>query len=99
MQVRSLSVAVLGLALASTPAAAEVRLTINGGRVSLTATDATVSQILAEWAKVGQTKSSTASEFPAAGHTRAHRCVRSRRDRNRPPFGGGYLLAPRSRTL
>ena len=47
---------VLGFALTATPAAAEVALAINGGRVSLSAKDATVSQILAEWAKVGQTK-------------------------------------------
>ena len=47
---------VLGLALAATPAAAEVQLTIDGGRVTLSAKNATVGQILAEWAKVGQTK-------------------------------------------
>jgi hypothetical protein len=38
------------------PAAAEVRVTMSGGRVSLLAKNATVGQILAEWAKVGQTK-------------------------------------------
>src|SRR5436305_12131370 len=37
-------------------ASAEVRLTIQDGRVSLTAKDATLRQILAEWARVGQTK-------------------------------------------
>lgn len=41
---------------AAPPAAAEVTLTINGGRVSLSAKNATVAQILAEWARVGQTK-------------------------------------------
>ncbi len=40
----------------SAPASAQVRLAIDDGRVSLAATNATVSQILAEWAKVGQTK-------------------------------------------
>ena len=35
---------------------AEVRLTLHDGVVSLVAKDATVRQILAEWAKVGQTK-------------------------------------------
>jgi len=35
---------------------AEVRLTIRDGAVSLVAVDATVREILAEWARVGQTK-------------------------------------------
>ena len=37
-------------------ASAEVRLTMQDGRVSLTAKDATLRQILAEWARVGQTR-------------------------------------------
>src|SRR5262245_19905248 len=56
MQVRIASAFALTLALTAWPAAAEIQLTINGGRVSLSAQNATVSQILAEWAKVGQTK-------------------------------------------
>jgi hypothetical protein len=40
----------------SSTASAEVQLTIQNGRVSLVAKDATLRQILAEWAKVGQTK-------------------------------------------
>jgi hypothetical protein len=43
------------LAAAST-ASAEVQLTMQNGRVSLVAKDATVRQILTEWARVGQTK-------------------------------------------
>jgi hypothetical protein len=43
-------------AAASTTASADVQLTIQNGRVSLSAKDATLRQILAEWAKVGQTK-------------------------------------------
>lgn len=43
------------IAAAST-ASAEVRLTMQNGRVSLVAKDATVRQILTEWARVGQTK-------------------------------------------
>ena len=38
------------------PASAQVRLSIDAGRVTLNATNATMSQILAEWARVGQTK-------------------------------------------
>ena len=37
-------------------ASADVRLTIQDGRVTLIAKDATVRQILTEWARVGQTK-------------------------------------------
>lgn len=43
------------LVVAST-ASAEVQLTMQNGRVSLVAKDATVRQILTEWARVGQTK-------------------------------------------
>jgi hypothetical protein len=53
---RTTALIVLSLALAATPAAAEVQLTIDGGRVTLSAKNATVGQILAEWAKVGQTR-------------------------------------------
>src|SRR5205823_6221728 len=42
--------------LAAVPARADVQITIHDGVVSLTATDATVRQILAEWGRVGQTK-------------------------------------------
>jgi hypothetical protein len=97
MQVRSLSAAVLGLALLATPAAAEVRLIINGGRVSLWATNATVSQILAEWAKVGQTTIVNGERIPGGPVTleltdvpevdAIEIVLRS---------AGGYLLAPRS---
>ena len=41
---------------ATSTASAEVRLTMQNGRVSLVAKDATVRQILTEWARVGQTK-------------------------------------------
>jgi hypothetical protein len=51
------------LAAAST-ASADVRLTIQGGRVTLIAKDATVRQILAEWERVGQTKVINAERIP-----------------------------------
>src|SRR5215468_9138110 len=45
------------LALTARSAAAEVHVTIDpGGRVTVSAKNATVGQILAEWARVGQTK-------------------------------------------
>jgi hypothetical protein len=47
----------LALSLASVwPAAAQVDLAIRDGRVSLTATNASLRQILAEWERVGQTR-------------------------------------------
>ena len=55
MLATALVVAVLSLAPAS-PAGADVQVTMHNGVVSLTAKDATVRQILAEWARVGQTK-------------------------------------------
>jgi len=42
--------------VAASTASAEVRLTIQDGRVSLVARDATIRQILAEWERIGQTK-------------------------------------------
>ena len=51
--------ALIGVAawlFAVSTASADVRLTMENGRVSLVAKDATVRQILVEWARVGQTK-------------------------------------------
>src|SRR5262245_17252568 len=47
---------VTGMFVAAAPADAQVRLTIADGYVTLDAKDATVRQILAEWARVGQTR-------------------------------------------
>ena len=44
------------LALSASMASAQVDLSIQNGRVTLVATNATVRQVLAEWARVGQTK-------------------------------------------
>src|SRR5437773_12335234 len=49
------SLVAVSLLTAST-AVAEVKVTMQEGRVSLVAKDATVRQILTEWARVGQTK-------------------------------------------
>ena len=53
------------LAAAST-ASADVQITMRDGRVSVIAKDATLRQILAEWAKVGQTKILNADRVPGA---------------------------------
>jgi hypothetical protein len=50
--------------LVASAATAEVRLTMHDGRVTLVAKDATVRQILAEWARVGQTKIVNAERVP-----------------------------------
>jgi hypothetical protein len=53
----SLLFALISLAVVAPPAAAQVHVTINAdGRVTVSAKNATVAQILAEWARVGQTK-------------------------------------------
>jgi hypothetical protein len=51
--VPALTLAAMAWAL---PVRADVELTISNGRVTLLATDATVSEILAAWARVGQTR-------------------------------------------
>src|SRR5262249_1119919 len=56
-----------GLALVlctASAASAEVRLTMKDGRVSIVAGDATVRQILEEWARVGQTKIVNLEKIP-----------------------------------
>jgi hypothetical protein len=52
------------LAGGAAPARADVQLTIQNGRVSLTATGATVREILAEWARVGQTRIINGEKVP-----------------------------------
>ena len=55
--------AAAGLIAAST-ASADVHLTMQNGRVSIVAKDATVRQILTEWARVGQTKIVNVERIP-----------------------------------
>lgn len=59
-----LLVAAFALALAA-PASAEVRVTFADGRVTIVATDATVTEILAEWSRVGGSTFVDADEIPA----------------------------------
>ena len=53
---RTLAATILTSALLAGTAAAEVQFKIADGQVTIAATNATVSQILAEWARVGQTR-------------------------------------------
>ena len=60
--------AVLSLVAAS-PAAADVQITMQGGKVSIVAKDATLRQIMAEWARVGQTKVVNVDRIPGGPMT------------------------------
>src|SRR6266536_4742921 len=62
------SIAALSCLLA-TPAFAEVQLTLQGGRVSIVAKDATLRQILTEWSRVGQTKIVNIDRIPGGPTT------------------------------
>ena len=50
--------------LTASAASAQVQLSLRDGRVTVVATNATVRQILAEWARVGQTKIVNAERIP-----------------------------------
>ena len=50
--------------LAVSPAAADVQITMQDGKVSIVAKDATLRQILTEWARVGQTKVVNVDRIP-----------------------------------
>jgi hypothetical protein len=50
------SLVAAGLLLLASPAAADVRITMSDGVVTVLATEATIREILAEWQRVGQTR-------------------------------------------
>jgi hypothetical protein len=91
----SICAIVAGLLTAST-ASADVQVLLNNGRVSIVAKDATVRQILSEWARVGQTKIVNVERIPGGPLTLELRNV---------PEGealdvllrsvSGYMAAPR----
>jgi hypothetical protein len=57
-------VGVVVLLAVARAASADVQLSIRGGRVTLVATDATVRQILTEWARVGKTNVVNVDRIP-----------------------------------
>jgi len=61
---KTLTLVILTWLAAGSTALADVQLTIRDGRVSLVAKDATVRQILTEWARVGQTKIVNVERIP-----------------------------------
>ncbi len=66
---RTIVIALSSLALTSSMASADVKVTIQNGRVSISAKDATVRQILTEWARVGQTKIVNVERIPGGPQT------------------------------
>ena len=64
MKLLSTAAGVVTMVLLASSAFADVQLTIHDGRVSLKAKDATVRQIMQEWARVGQTKIVNVERIP-----------------------------------
>jgi hypothetical protein len=94
--------AVLGLAglfvaIAAAGASAEVRLSIQDGRVTLFARDVTVRDILAEWARIGHTKIVNAERIPGGPVTLELVDIPEREALEVILRGiSGYLAAPRA---
>ena len=82
---------------ASAPAFADVQVTMQNGRVTVVAKDATLRQILTEWARVGQTKVVNVERVPGAPMTLELRDVPEAQALEillRPL--SGYMAAPRA---
>lgn len=92
-----MTLAVAGALLWSSVASAQVRLTMSDGQVSLSAQNATLSQILAEWARVGQTRVVNAERAPGAPLTIELTDVPEAQALDIIlRSASGYLLAPRA---
>ncbi len=93
---RAATTAFAALLLSAAPLAAEVRVAMAGGSVSISAQNATVAQILAEWARIGKTRILNADRVGGAPLTLELNQI-SEIDalnillRN----AGGYVVAPR----
>ncbi len=82
---------------AASTASADVQLTIQNGRVTLVAKDATVRQILVEWARVGQTRIVNVDRIPGGPLTLELRDVSEQQAlRVLLRSLGGYVTAPRT---
>jgi hypothetical protein len=66
---RTIAFGVATLFLAAATASADVQITMQNGRVSIMAKDATVRQILTEWARVGHTKIVNVERIPGGPMT------------------------------
>src|SRR2546426_5869500 len=65
-KMNALTCLVSALVLTASTAFAEVKVSMQDGRVSIVAKDATVRQILTEWARVGQTKIVNVERIPGS---------------------------------
>ena len=82
---------------APSAASADVQLTIENGRVTLVAKDATVRQILTEWARIGQTRIVNVERIPGGPVTLELRDVSEQQAlRVLLRSLGGYVTAPRT---
>ena len=83
--------------LASSTAFADVQVTLQDGRVSVVAKDATLRQIMTEWARVGQTKVVNVERIPGGPMTIELRNVTEDQalDILMRPLSG-YIAAPRA---
>ena len=90
--------AVAAVFLGTAPmASADVQLSMHDGRVTIVAKDATLRQILAEWARVGQTKISNVDRIPGGPVTLELRDVSEQQAlRVLLRSLGGYVTAPRT---
>jgi len=96
MKLRHLVTASAILLLAVSPAAADVQVTIQDGKVSVVAKDATLRQIMAEWARVGQTKVVNVERIPGGPMTlELHGVPEDRALEILMRSLSGYLAAPR----
>jgi hypothetical protein len=83
--------------LAVSPAAADVQVTMQDGKVSVVAKDATLRQIMAEWARVGQTKVINVDRIPGGPMTlELHGVPEDRALEILMRSLSGYLAAPRA---
>jgi len=93
----SIPTVALACLLAASAASAEVQVTMHDGRVSIVAKDATLRQIMTEWARVGQTKVVNVERIPGGPLTLELRDVTEDQalDVLMRPLSG-YLAAPRA---
>src|SRR5512142_1819437 len=97
MRIMKLAMWSLGVViLTAATVSADVQLSIADGRVSLVAKDATVRQILAEWARVGQTRIVNGERVPGGPITiELHDVSEARALDTILRTVSGYMAAPR----
>src|SRR5262249_45841050 len=82
--------------LSAATASADVQLTLQNGRVTIVAKDASVRQILTEWARVGKTKIVNVEKIPGAPMTIELRNIPEAQALGIPMRTlSGYITAPR----